>query len=245
AKGLLFATLQKLSSHKELLLETLIADTESQKKEISELEKTLKTVYGHIDDSIKTSVEPESNRITDSNDIDYSKIKKRIFSGAPSLDLDVSKTLDEMVKQPLESSGSETTSRGFQATLKEYGSVEHITSMKGYLKFLSDTPGAFDGTETDHTLWFIKKYGGKPGTQAVERLTGNVTNESVSDKVMVHQQAKRPSAKDEYSQTTDVKKQKTDPKFCSYSEKVQEAPALAPPRKMPSLAEGPEEDQWE
>jgi len=65
--------------------------------------------------------------------------------------------------------GNHLSDIGFQATLKEYGSFDKVSSMKAYLKFLENTPGALDGSKTDHTQWFVKKYGAKTSTQSIER----------------------------------------------------------------------------
>ncbi|KAG0002519.1 hypothetical protein BGZ65_002570, partial [Modicella reniformis] len=77
----------------------------------------------------------------------------------------------------------------------EYGSFDNIKTMKAYLKFLSDTPGAFDGSKTDHTLWFMRKYGGKPGAQAADRMKGKKTDQS--DKAITSTPFKRQSPGDE------------------------------------------------
>ncbi|KAG0195426.1 hypothetical protein BGX28_001395, partial [Mortierella sp. GBA30] len=207
--------------------------------------------------------------LEDSDEIDYSKIKKRTFQGAPVLDLDVSKidtadmvqeiatrvvtfplskvglakdytqlinkmpmkertwkqvvvclskalkfelleayladkvltmrpkagetflAFSQCVKPILEAAqfadngcsllikalGNHISDIGFQATLKEYGSFIKVTSMQEYLEFLSNTPGALDGSKTNHANWFIKKYGGKSGAQAVERTAGKEKSE--------------------------------------------------------------------
>ncbi|KAG0344303.1 hypothetical protein BGZ54_005899, partial [Gamsiella multidivaricata] len=83
------------------------------------------------------------------------------------------------------------------ATVKEYGSFDKIKSIKSYLKFLVDTPGALDGTRTDHTLWFIKKYDGKIGAQAAERAQGKTRTEN-EDKAAVHLQNKRLNSNEDH-----------------------------------------------
>ncbi|CAO3570251.1 unnamed protein product [Mortierella alpina] len=53
--------------------------------------------------------------------------------------------------------GNHLSDVGFQAAIKEYGSFDAVKSIKKYLEFLSKTPGAMEGSNTDHTLYFLKK----------------------------------------------------------------------------------------
>jgi hypothetical protein len=358
--------LSKLTEQKESLLKTLIEDTKVCRRDIEELKDALKTNHGYVESEPTEPKDPEPNRITikwnpsnpehdalhrifkednvplleNSEEVDYSKIKKRTFPGAPFLDLDLSKVpvedivkeaatrvvtfrddferfygwnltdvlfdkmawdymassltkvgglakdytdlitevplrernwskvvaclnkalkfellaahlADEVLKtrpkkgesvlaftqrlRPLLEAAevpddgcvllskalcNHLSDIGFQATMKEYGSFDGIKSMKAYLKFLADTPGAFDGTRTNHSHWFIKKYGGKDGAQAVERMQANPKGEH-DDKPNVLQRHKRFRSNEEQGKDKGQKKQKTDPKVCSYSEKCQ------------------------
>ncbi|KAK3808802.1 MAG: hypothetical protein J3Q66DRAFT_392244 [Benniella sp.] len=65
--------------------------------------------------------------------------------------------------------GNHLSDIGFQATIKEFGSFDKVKSMKQYLKFLENTPGAFEGSKTDCLQWFAEKYSGKTGAQSFER----------------------------------------------------------------------------
>ncbi|KAG0345409.1 hypothetical protein BGZ54_005574, partial [Gamsiella multidivaricata] len=109
--------LQKLMEQKESLLKALMDEVDDLRKDIEELEDALKAAYGYVESKIVKVQEPKGNRITvkwnpsipehdalhrifkedniplldDSDEIDYSKVKKKAFTGAPVLDLDVSK----------------------------------------------------------------------------------------------------------------------------------------------------------
>ena len=47
---------------------------------------------------------------------------------------------------------------GRQATLKKYGSLDKVNSVKAYLEFLHETPGAVEGNRTDHMAWFLSQF---------------------------------------------------------------------------------------
>ncbi|KAG0247475.1 hypothetical protein BG011_001421, partial [Mortierella polycephala] len=294
--------LLKLTKQKEALLETLVNEVEDLRKDIEELKDALSTAYGHSESpDLQQQQEVETSKfsvkwnpnipehvalyrifkeeniplIEDSDEVDYSKIKKRTFQGAPTLDLDVSKLsaedmvtevatrvvtfrndferhyrwsltddlfdkmawdympialskaglakdyTDLIIKKPMKERtwkqvvaclnkalkfelieayladevlttrpkagesflafhqrlkplleaaefaddgcsllikalGNHISDIGFQATLKEYGSFEKVTSIKEYLEFLGNTPGAMEGSKTNHTHWFLK-----------------------------------------------------------------------------------------
>ncbi|KAF9943088.1 hypothetical protein BGZ70_006033, partial [Mortierella alpina] len=63
-------------------------------------------------------------------------------------------------------------------------------SIKKYLEFLTKTPGAMEGSKTDHTLYFLKKYGGKAGAQASDRSQGKPKSD-YSDRAHAPAQGKR------------------------------------------------------
>ncbi|KAF9554972.1 hypothetical protein EC968_009198 [Mortierella alpina] len=88
--------------------------------------------------------------------------------------------------------GNHLSDVGFQATIKEYGSFDEVKSFKKYLEFLTKTPGAMEGSKTNHTLYFIKKYGGKAGAQAADRSQGKPRQE-YSDRAPASVLQKRPS----------------------------------------------------
>ncbi|KAF9283956.1 hypothetical protein BGZ68_004990, partial [Mortierella alpina] len=73
--------------------------------------------------------------------------------------------------------GNHLSDVGFQARIKEYDSFDEVKSIKKYLEFLTKTPGAMEGSKTDHSLYFIKKYGGKAGAQAADRSQGKSRSE--------------------------------------------------------------------
>ncbi|KAI8345560.1 hypothetical protein B0O80DRAFT_491676 [Mortierella sp. GBAus27b] len=109
---------------------------------------------------------------------------------------------------------------GFQATIKEYGAFSKVKSMKGYLEFLANTPGAFDGTRTDHTLWFITKYGGKTPQQVMERLKPQTKTEQ-EGKPNHNLRHKKPRFQSEPSKEDVDKKPMPDIKICTYNDKCQ------------------------
>ncbi|KAI9237244.1 MAG: hypothetical protein BYD32DRAFT_461724 [Podila humilis] len=47
---------------------------------------------------------------------------------------------------------------GMQATMNKYKSLDNIKSIKEYLEFLHETPGAVEGNRTDHTAWFLSQF---------------------------------------------------------------------------------------
>ncbi|KAG0010092.1 hypothetical protein BGZ82_003690, partial [Podila clonocystis] len=47
---------------------------------------------------------------------------------------------------------------GMQATMNKYKSLDNIKSIKAYLEFLHETPGAVEGNRTDHTAWFLSQF---------------------------------------------------------------------------------------
>ena len=367
----------KLLKQKETLLQVLVSEVEELKGDIAQLQDALKTAHGSDQDQaspettpkdpVKITVKwdpsiPEHDAlhrifqeenipvVPGTQQIDYSKVKKRVFKDAPSLDLDVAKIqpeemireiatrvvdfrnefkrsykwhlgdvlfdkmswdymagslskvgglaqeylalitkipmeernwqqvvsclnkslkfesleaylADEVLKmrpkkgegflafsqrlQPLldaaEFADSECSlliraiafylsDTGFQATIKEYGSFDKITSIKEYLKFLSNTPGALDGTRTNPTQWFFQKYGGKNGYEIFQRLQGKTKTEqsdkttsqynktqAQGDKAQRHNN-KRPNISGEREGLQDEKRQKTGP-VCTYNEK--------------------------
>lgn len=111
--------------------------------------------------------------------------------------------------------GNHVSDIGFQATLKEYGSFSEVKSIKAYLKFLAETPGAMEGTRTEKTHWFLQKYGGKSGAQAFARLESKSKSEQLEKTAT---QGKRSSSSDE-QKDQNRKKQKLDVPICTFSEK--------------------------
>ncbi|KAI1309972.1 hypothetical protein EDD11_003952, partial [Mortierella claussenii] len=47
---------------------------------------------------------------------------------------------------------------GMQATMNKYKSLDKIKSIRAYLEFLHETPGAVEGNRTDHTTWFLSQF---------------------------------------------------------------------------------------
>ncbi|KFH63190.1 hypothetical protein MVEG_11225 [Podila verticillata NRRL 6337] len=45
-----------------------------------------------------------------------------------------------------------------QVTMNKYKSLDNIKSIKEYLEFLHETPGAIEGNRTDHTAWFLSQF---------------------------------------------------------------------------------------
>ncbi|KAF9555094.1 hypothetical protein EC968_009151, partial [Mortierella alpina] len=115
--------------------------------------------------------------------------------------------------------GNHLSDVGFQATIKEYGSFDEVKSIKKYLEFLTKTPGAMEGSKTDHTLYFIKKYGGKAGAQAASRSQVKPRSD-YSDKAHSSSQVKRSSS-DMSNKDRDFKKPRTGSRkpLCTYSKK--------------------------
>ncbi|KAF9939231.1 hypothetical protein BGZ70_006472, partial [Mortierella alpina] len=102
-------------------------------------------------------------------------------------------------------------------TIKEYGSFDEVKSIKKYLEFLTKTPGAMEGSKTDHTLYFLKKYGGKAGAQAADRSQGKPSSD-YSDRAHATVQGKRSAAGSD-SRNRGYKKPKfgVQRELCTYS----------------------------
>ncbi|KAF9553960.1 hypothetical protein EC968_010017, partial [Mortierella alpina] len=118
--------------------------------------------------------------------------------------------------------GNHLSDVGFQATIKEYGSFDEVKSIKKYLEFLSKTPGAMEGSKTDHTLYFLKKYGGKAGAQVAGRSQSKPRSD-YPDRAQSSTQVKRPSSSTN-KKDRDFKKQRSNPEdpVCTYSKKCRE-----------------------
>lgn len=58
---------------------------------------------------------------------------------------------------------------GMQATMNKYKSLDNIKSIKAYLEFLHETPGAVEGNRTEHTTWFLSQFKANVGTTTTEQ----------------------------------------------------------------------------
>ncbi|KAF9352461.1 hypothetical protein BGX34_012153 [Mortierella sp. NVP85] len=116
--------------------------------------------------------------------------------------------------------GNHLSDIGFRATIKEYGAFDKIKSMKEYLKFLENTPGAFDGPKTDHIPWLVNKYAGKTRVQSFERQQAHSKKEQ--DRSSVPRASKRRRFEEQNRDDGHKRprhESEVDPDICTYSER--------------------------